>query len=103
MAQNKKTAPSILGVMKQLKSGKILSLYYLFGEDTYSLNLTVKAIEEAVNPFIVSDFDKDFCYSDERNLQDVISTARAFPFGSAKKLIVFKEVEKVKDKKLLES
>lgn len=103
MAQNKKTAPPILDVMKQLKSGKILSLYYLFGEDTYSLNLAVKAIEEAVNPFIVSDFDKDFCYSDERNLQDVISTARAFPFGSAKKLIVFKEVEKVKDKKLLES
>jgi len=103
MAQTRKTAPSILEAVKNLKKGKILPLYYFFGEDTYSLGLGIKAIEDAVNPFIISDFDKDICYSEDRNLQDVINAARAFPFGSQKKLIIFKEVEKVKDKKLLEA
>lgn len=103
MAQSSKKAPSILDAVKNLKKGKILPLYYLFGEDTYSLSLGIEAIEDAVNPLITSDFDKDICYSEDRNLQDVINAARAFPFGSKKKLIIFKEVEKVKDKKLLEA
>ena len=103
MAQSRKTAPSILEAVKNLKQGKVLPLYYLFGEDTYSLSLGIKAIEDAVSPFIISDFDRDICYSEDRNLQDVINAARAFPFGSQKKLIIFKEAEKVKDKKLLEA
>ena len=103
MAQSRKKAPSILDAVKDLKKGKILPLYYLFGEDTYSLGISIKAIEDAVSPLIASDFDKDVCYSDDRNLQDVIDIAHAFPFGSQKKLIIFKEVEKVKDKKLLEA
>lgn len=103
MAANRKTAPSILDAVKNLKKGKILPLYYFFGEDTYSLGLGIKAIEDAVNPFIISDFDKDICYSEDRNLQEVINAARAFPFGSQKKLIIFKEAEKVRDKKLLEA
>ena len=82
MAQSRKTAPSILNAVKKLKQGKILPLYYFFGEDTYSLSISTKAIEDAVSPLITSDFDKDICYSDDRNLQDVINTARAFPFGS---------------------
>jgi DNA polymerase-3 subunit delta len=102
MATNRKTAPSILEAVKNLKKGKILPLYYFFGEDTYSLHLGIKAIEDAVSPFIISDFDKDICYSEDRNLQEVINAARAFPFGSQKKLIIFKEAEKIKDKKLLE-
>lgn len=103
MSKSRKTVPSILDAVKNLKKGKILPLYYFFGEDTYSLSLGIKAIEDAVSPLITSDFDKDICYSEDRNLQDVINAARAFPFGSQKKLIIFKEAEKVKDKKFLEA
>ncbi|NWF89220.1 MAG: DNA polymerase III subunit delta, partial [Ignavibacteriaceae bacterium] len=103
MAQTRKSAPSIIDVVKQLKQGKILPVYYLFGEDTFSLNFGAKSIEDAVSVFISSDFDRDICYGDERSIQDVISMARAFPFGSEKKLIVLKDAEKTKDKKFLES
>lgn len=102
MAQTRKTAPSALEVIKGVKKKKILPLYYLFGDDTYSLNLASKTIEDAMGAFITSDFDKDVCYSDDRNLQDVLNLARAFPFGSEKKLIIYKDAEKIKDKKLLE-
>lgn len=102
MPQERKTAPSVSEITKNIKKGKILPIYYLFGEDSYNLSATVEAIEKAVSPFIDSDFDKDVCYSEDRNLQDVLDTARAFPFGSQKKLVVYKEAEKSKDKKLLE-
>lgn len=102
MPQEKKTAPSVLDVVKNVKKGKILPLYYLFGEDSFGLDSAVKAIEDAVNPFITTDFDKEVCYSDDRSLQEVINSAYAFPFGSEKKLIIFKEAEKARDKKYLE-
>ena len=102
MAKSRKTAPSILEVIKNTKKGKLSPVYYLFGEDTYNIHAAVDAIQEAVAPLLVSDFDKDICYSDDRNLQDVINAARAFPFGSEKKLIILKEAEKIRDKKLLE-
>jgi DNA polymerase-3 subunit delta len=102
MAQTRKSAPSLLEAVKNVKKGKLLPIYYLFGEDAYSLSSAVKTIEETIAPLLTSDFDKDVLYSDDKSLEDVLSNARAFPFGSQKKLIIYKEVEKVKDKKLME-
>jgi len=102
MPQSKSTAPSVLEVIKSVKKGKFLPIYYLFGDDTFNLDYTVDAITEAVNPLIISDFDKEISYSEDRDLQDVLNAAYAFPFGSQKKLIIYKEAEKSKDKKLLE-
>jgi len=92
-------APSVLDVLKKLKKGKPLPLYYLFGEDSYSLDNTLAALEEAAKPFILSDFDKEIYYGEDKDLQEVLNAASTFPFGSEKKLIIFKEFEKVRDKK----
>ncbi len=101
MAKNK--APTIQDIEKQLKQKKILPLYYLFGEDGYSIEVTVDAIEKAVQPFITSDFDSESFYAENQSFSNIISLASTFPFGSEKKLIIFKQVEKVKDKKELTS
>ena len=92
-------APSILDILKKIKKGKLQPIYYLFGEDSYSLDTTVAAIEKAAKPFIVSDFDKETYYGEDKDLLDVLNAASTFPFGSEKKLILFKEFEKVRDKK----
>ena len=99
MAKTK--APSILDVLSELKKGHIKAVYYFFGEDYFLLQTAVKAVEKAVAPFISSDFDKETFYGDNKNLTDVLSFASAFPFGSEKKLILFKEFEKIKNKKPL--
>ena len=39
-------APSILEALKEIKKGKLLPLYYLFGADTYNLSFTLKSIQE---------------------------------------------------------
>lgn len=97
MAKSK--APSVLEVEKLLRQKKILPIYYLFGEDSYSVDLTFEAIEKSVRPFITSDFDKEVLYGENQSFTNIIGLASTFPFGSEKKLIIVKQAEKLKDKK----
>jgi len=76
-------------------------VYYFFGEDYYLLQNVLDLISKAVSPFITLDFDKETFYGDKKPLGEVLDFASAFPFGSEKKLIIFKQFEKVKDKKPL--
>ena len=99
MAKSK--APSIQEIEKQLKQKKILPVYYLFGEDSYSIQTTFEAIEKTVSPFITSDFDKEVLYGENQTFAGIVGLASTFPFGSEKKLIIVKQAEKLKDKKEL--
>ena len=96
-------APFVLEIEKQLKQKKILPVYYIFGEDTYSIDTTSEAIQKYIQPFITSDFDKEIFYGENQNFVNITSMASTFPFGSEKKLIVFKQAEKTRDKKELVS
>ena len=97
MAKSK--APAIQEIEKQLKQKKILPVYYLFGEDSYSIDSIVDVIEKTVQPFITSDFDKEVLYGENQSFGNIIGVASTFPFGSEKKLIIVKQAEKLKDKK----
>lgn len=97
MAKNK--APSIQEVEKQLKQKKLLPVYYLFGEDSYSIETTFKAIEKFIEPLITSDFDKETYYGENQTFANIAVLASTFPFGSEKKLITLKQAEKPRDKK----
>jgi DNA polymerase-3 subunit delta len=99
MAKSK--APSIQEIEKQLKQKKLLPVYYLFGEDSYSIETTFKEIEKFVAPFIGSDFDKENYYGENQTIANIVGLASTFPFGSDKKLIVLKQAEKPRDKKEL--
>ena len=99
MAKSK--APSIQEIEKQLKQKKILPVYYLFGEDSYSIETTFKEIEKTVAPFIASDFDRESYYGENQTIATIVGLASTFPFGSDKKLIVLKQSEKPRDKKEL--
>ncbi len=103
MAKSRKTAPQISEAVKNLKRNNFLPVYYFFGEDSYSIDNTVKYIQNAMEPFITSDFDKETFYGESKNLNEVLNFAATFPFSSEKKLIIFKEFEKVRDKKNLTS
>lgn len=99
MAKSK--APSILQVIPELKKGKLVPIYYFFGEDSFSLDSALSSVEAAVEPLISSEFDKEVFYGEGRSLGDVLDLASAFPFGSEKKIIILKQFEKVRDKKPL--
>lgn len=97
----KAKAPSILDVIPSINKGNLKPVYYLYGEDYYLLQNTLKAIEKSASSFITSDFDKETFYGEGKSLDEILSFATAFPFGSEKKLIIVKQFEKVRDKKPL--
>ena len=99
MAKSK--APSILDIIPAINKGTLQPVYYFFGEDYYLLQNVLDSISKVVSPFITSDFDKETFYGDKKQIGEVLEFATAFPFGSERKLIIFKQVEKVKDKKPL--
>jgi DNA polymerase III subunit delta len=93
---------SINEVTKHLGKDNLLPIYFLCGEDTYSIDLAVEAIDRAVSPFIESDFDREI-FGGEKSLEltQVLDLALAFPFGGGKKLITIKNFDKINDKKAL--
>jgi DNA polymerase-3 subunit delta len=97
----KSRAQSVLDILPGIQKGNLQPIYFLFGDDYFLLQSTLKTIEAAAASFITSDFDKETFYGDSRTLSDALEFASAFPFGSEKKLIIFRQFEKVKDKKLL--
>ncbi|MGA8262865.1 MAG: DNA polymerase III subunit delta [Ignavibacteriaceae bacterium] len=101
MAKSKLSFPSVSEAVKSIKRGNLLPIYFFFGEDSFSIDTSVSALSEAVKPHIASEFDKETFYGDEKPLSDIIDFASAFPFGSEKKFIIYKEFEKVRDKKNL--
>jgi DNA polymerase-3 subunit delta len=97
----KTKARSIMEIVGKVDKGNLLPVYYLFGEDNYLLQSALSTIETATAPLISSEFDRQTFYGDDKSLSDVLDFASAFPFGSEKKLLIFKQFEKVKNKKPL--
>ena len=99
MAKSKLKFPSVSEAVKNIKRRNLQPIYFFFGEDSFSIDTSVNALNEAMKSHIASDFDKETFYGDEKPLSEIIDFASAFPFGSEKKFIIYKEFEKVRDKK----
>jgi DNA polymerase-3 subunit delta len=94
--------PSITEVSKFLTKEKFLPIYFICGEDQYTIDLALDAIEKAVTPFVLSDFDKEEISAEKnQSLTQVLDLAFSFPFGGGKKLFIIKNFEKFSDKKEL--
>ncbi|MBI1936774.1 MAG: DNA polymerase III subunit delta [Ignavibacteriales bacterium] len=89
---------------KYLSKEKLLPIYFICGEDDYTIENSVEQIRKTVEPLVLSEFDKETITAEKGlNLTQVIDLALAFPFGGGKKLIVLKNFEKINDKKELVS
>lgn len=101
MAKSKPHISPVTEAVKKIRQGKLLPIYYFFGEDSYSLNYVLTVLQSAVKPFLLSEFDNETFYGEETTASQIVQFASSFPFGSEKKLIVCKEFEKVRDKQSL--
>ena len=98
----KKELPSIQELSKNLSSEKLLPVYFLCGEDSFSIDAAVETIQKAVDPFIQSDFDREVINVEKnQNISQILDLAYSFPFGGGKKIVVVKNFEKLNDKKEL--
>jgi len=104
MAKSKEkiTVPSINHIIQDLSKKKLQPIYYLFGEDRYSIDQTIREIKRFVEPLILSEFDKEIIEPEKKQkISPIIDIAMSFPFGGGKKLLVINNFEKIDDKNLL--
>ena len=86
MAKVKLNIPPVSDIQKQISNKKISPVYFLTGEDSYSIDLALKQLTEAIDPYITSDFDKETIYcTNDKDLNDILNLVTAFPLGSRKK------------------
>ncbi len=89
---------SIYNLPKYLADDSLLPIYFLFGEDTFTINNAAKAIEKKITPLVSSDFDREtITLSKESSLSQIVDLAYSFPFGDGKKLITVKGFDELKD------
>ncbi len=93
---------SIYSLVSDLKSADLKPVYFLFGEDHFTISSSIKVIIKKVEPLLTSDFDiETICADKKSNISDLIDLAYTFPFGSKKKLIIVKNFENYNNKKQL--
>lgn len=93
---------SIYSLVSGFNKTNLKPVYFLFGEDYFSINNALKTIINICEPLITSDFDKEIITTEKKsNISDIIDLAYTFPFGSDKKLLVVKNFENLNNKKQL--
>ena len=72
---------------KNLKTGKLKSLYLLYGEEQYLLEQSIKKIKKNFGELVNG---INYIQIDEKNVNNLISDIETPAFGYSKKLIIVK-------------
>lgn len=95
----KKEIPSIYDIGKFIKPDKLLPVYFFCGEDGFTIDNAVKAVDKACVPLIKNDFDREIINLEKGiPFSNVVDMALGFPFGDGKKIIIAKNFNNIKDK-----
>ncbi len=98
----KRAILSVNELLKQLREGKLLPVYLICGDDTYSIDNTIEKIKKNAMQHIKSEFDIEIIDAERGgDVSTIIDLATTFPFGGNKKLIIVKNFEVFNDKKIL--
>ena len=104
MQKSKPQLESIYNLPKFLKDDTLLPIYFLFGEDSFTINNAIKAIEKKIIPLVSSDFDiESLTLTKENSVSQFVDLAYSFPFGDGKKLIIVKGFDELKEAKTFAS
>lgn len=95
----KKELPSIYDIGKYVKPDQLLPVYFFCGEDGFTIDNAVKAVDKACASIVKNDFDREVINLDKStSFGSIIDLALGFPFGDGKKLIIAKNFNSIKDK-----
>jgi len=102
MSKYDKNIPSVYSLISNLDNEEIKPVYFFFGEDHFTINNTIKLLQNKVDPLISSDFDREIINAEKKgDINEIIDLAYTYPFGSQKKLLIIKNFENLNNKKQL--
>ncbi len=89
-------------LLKDLQAGKMGHAYLLAGEEPFFIEKLLDVAESKTIPESERDFNQLVLYGKDVNAKYVVETCRQYPFMGAKKLIVVKEAQDIKDWEILD-
>lgn len=83
-------------ILKSIKNKELLPIYFLHGEESYYIDLLVKAFENEVLTEEEKAFNQIVIYGKDTNYSEVIALARQFPMMGDRQVIILKEAQEIK-------
>lgn len=82
-------------VLKDIKAKNFQPVYFIAGEEPYYIDLIVEALESSVVPKESRDFCQFIMYGGETHVNQVVQTARNYPFMAERQLVLVKEAQRL--------
>ncbi len=76
-------------VLKEISSGQLKPVYYLFGEEEFYLDQLIEKFSEVLPPH-EKDFNFDLLYGQDVNPAKVLSIARSYPMMAEKRVCIIR-------------
>lgn len=89
-------------IMRDLKAGKYLPLYYLHGEESYYIDKICDYIAEHALAPEERDFNQTILFGSDVTASQVADAARRYPMMAARQVVIVKEAQNIKNTDALE-
>lgn len=100
---SKTPAVTHTSIIRDVRDGKLLPVYYLMGEESYYIDRLADFLVDAVLKPEDKAFNLITVFGADTTIQDIMDAARAFPMGAERQVIMVKEAQALKNIELLET
>ena len=90
-------------IIKDIQNKKFEKIYFLHGEEGFFIDEITKALVENVLEDHERDFNQAIMYGKDSEVLNIISEAKGYPMMAARKLVIIKEAQDLKDFDTLET
>ncbi len=84
-------------LLKQIKQGQFLPVYFLQGDEPYNIDVVADALEAAVLPAAERSFNQSILYGKDVDVAAVLGQAKQFPMMADRRLVIVKEAQSIAD------
>jgi DNA polymerase-3 subunit delta len=83
-------------ILKNIKNKELQPVYFFHGEESYYIDLAIKALENDILTEDEKAFNQTVVYGKDTNYPEILSLARQFPMMGDKMVILVKEAQDLK-------
>lgn len=83
-------------ILADLKSKKYYPIYFLYGEESYFIDVISDYIENSVLDVGQKEFDQTVVYGKDTDVPTIVSHAKRFPMLGHKHVVIVKEAQEIK-------
>ena len=90
-------------IISSIKNKELKPVYFLMGDEPYYIDKLCTEFGKNILSVEEQEFNLVTLYAENTTIENIISEAKQFPFGSEKRVIIIKEAQKIKNIEILDS